>query len=319
MPTFDEIERSEDAGVPITLVRIVVGTEEFLYTDHEQDFAFNDKLYSAVPLKTGAVEHDVMLEGSDLPVTLPRSEPLFNSFWPTMTRLPTTLEVRQTHEGASDAPFVFSGSVFSAALDEDRISFSVTAKDGLYQINKVGSRRKWQAGCPFLIYGEKCKASEAVSKFEGKAFITSSGFSVRFESPEINRFVATNATGTAGEYWTRNLKVGEFGAGAARLISSNLMHFWMGSRLVIGGVTFSRGIYKVATNVSFPVFEFYEAEDMASLNALASLAGVPATLIPDCTRTIDCCRGIHGNNLNYGGQTNMPYKSPINTSYIGER
>ena len=318
MATFDQIERSEQGGVPVILARVVVGGVEHLFTDCEYDITVPAliRTYRAVPLKTGAIKADVMLQSNDLTLTLPRSEALFTSFFPTMTRLPVIVELRQTHDGADDAPLLFTGSAVGAALDEERVSFTITAKNGLYQLNKVGSRRKWQTGCPFVIYGGKCRASEENSKFEGE--VQRIGSLLRFDNPELN--ISETDADNVTRLFVRGLEVGESKPFTYNRFHADYLNFWIGARVFIAGQAFSGGVYEYQTNDRRPHYRFADASEWAQIVSMVPLGGaVPATILPDCTRTIACCAGIHGNNRNYGGVPTMPYESPIGVSYVGDR
>lgn len=318
MATFDQIERSEQGGVPVILARVVVGGVEHLFTDCEYDITVPalSRTYRAVPLKTGAIKADVMLQSNDLTLTLPRSETLFTSFFPTMTRLPVIVELRQTHDGADDAPLLFTGSAVGAALDEERISFTITAKNGLYQLNKVGSRRKWQTGCPFVLYGGKCRASQETSKFSG--IITRLGEGrFKFTTDEVYETVDDN---NIHYQYIRDLLYARNKPFFWGDWSVDTTNFWVGSSVVIAGNTFSSCIYEApVVPTPTPIFRITDGDELSLFRSIVPSGSVPAELYPDCTRTIACCRGIHRNSRNFGGVPTMPYESPVGVSYIGDR
>ena len=317
MPTFNEIERSEEGGSPSLLILISVGSTQFRYTDRENDLTALGNLWKAVPSKVSRIKANVMLQSEDVTVSLPRSEAVTSQFFPDMTRSPVLVEIRQTHENASDAPLVFSGSAIAAALDEERTSVVITAKNGLYQINKVGSRRKWQTGCPFVVYGAKCRALAASSAFAG-SFSRLSSTRFRFTPDELSSVTDDD---NATSYYIRDLFYAKVKPFTYTIGDKSVLNFFIGSKVEIGASTFVSAIYEVPSGITpLPVFTFSEAAELTLFRSIVTAgSSVRASVIPDCTRTIDCCRGIHGNNLNFGGTPTMPYESPVGVSYVGDR
>lgn len=319
MATFDDIEKSAEGGAPVMLIRVTVGdAPPSLFCDAEEDFVYAGQTFKALPLKTGSIKSDVMLQSNDVGVTLPRSDALFPVFWPNMPRKPSSIEIRQTHYGAEDAPLVFSGSIFSSSLDEERTSFTLNAKSSLYQINKIGSRRKWQTGCPFVVYGGKCRASAAASTFSGTiVYLANNRF--RFTTPEYS---VVDEGGNISSHYIRDLLRYRTVLSTPFDIKEGAENFWIGSTIQVGGYTFISGAYErpvgdyAAPN---PVFKIADPAEAALMRSLVVGTDTPASVTPDCTRTIECCAGIHRNQRNYGGQPSLPYESPVGVSYIGDR
>lgn len=299
MTTFDQIEKS-GTGRPAILVRVDVNGASHGFTDAVQAITFNDLVYQPVPLKLGDVRTSATVQSDDVNVTIPRDTALAPLLFPTMTRHPVRLEIRQTHVGAEDAPLVFVGTVGAAALVEERAGMRLTAQNMMYRLTRSGRRRRWQHSCPLVLYGKDCKASIETSKILATASIY------------IDRYLRVNFAGPdANNPWLfrgRNLGLREN------------QQFLVGSRIELGGARYPTNRMEFIPNPS-PTIHFTLAPDdtMAIKAALAALPEAQRTvfIIPDCDRTMACCAEVHANIRNHGGYPWIPHESPVHKSYLG--
>lgn len=295
MPTFSEIENQKQGGLPILLVSITHAGQTYRYCNAEYPVTAEGEVYAPVPLQISEIRTTAMLQSDDSTITLPRTVEVFGFLFPTMTKRPISVEVRQTHEGASDAPMIFSGRAVSAGMTEDRTGITITAKDLFFQNEKSNSRRKFQLGCPLLLYGHQCRANFGSS------------------------MVYTTGQVIAGALYVNMVDQGTSGTTfRGRNLSDPVQRqFLVGSYLIINEKRYDteKAPTPSATGTMPRRFRFYvSASDMAEISAF--YASVPeadrrAIVIPDCERTIRCCDEIHRNNLNFGGQPDLPYENPV--------
>lgn len=298
MTTFDQIEKS-GTGRPAILVRVDVNGASHGFTDAVQPIAFNGLVHQPVPLKVGEVRTSATVQSDDVNVTLPRDVPLAALVFPTMTRHPMRLEIRQTHVGAEDAPLVFVGTVGAAAMVEERAGMRLTAQNMMYRLTRSGRRRRWQHSCPLVLYGKDCKASIETSKIMAKAMAWVSGNELRTE------FAGADAN---APWLFRGRNLGQD------------HQFLIGSRIELAGVRYPTQRVRAIGNPS-PTFHFQllPADYLvikAALEAMATADRVVA-IIPDCDRTMGCCAEIHANIRNHGGCPWIPYETPVHKSYLG--
>ncbi|KJZ31245.1 hypothetical protein TW83_10000 [Paracoccus sp. S4493] len=295
MPTFAEIETSKDGGVPILLVIVTHLGKRYRYCIHETSITFDGEVYEKVALQVSDIKKTAILKSDDITVTLPRTVEVAQLIFPTVTQHPIRIEVRQTHEGASDAPLLFWGRVVTGGLTKDRNSVTLTAKDLFFQREKANSRRKFQPGCQLLLYGHKCRANVARSMVYTKGQVIAGAL-----------YIDVTDQGTAGtSFRGRNLAVTE------------QRQFLVGSSIVIGDKRYEteRAPTPSATAAMPRRFRFHvSASDVSEISAF--YASVPAgdnvaIIIPNCERTLTCCDEIHRNHLNFGGQPSIPYENPV--------
>lgn len=300
MPTFSEIENQKQGGMPILLVTITHDGQVWRFCGSEFDITVAGETYAHTTLKIDDIKVTPSIQSDDITITLPRSVPISGLLYPKMTRKPIAVEIRQTHEGASDAPFLFKGRAVTAALSETRTEVSLTAKDLFWETERGGARRKWQHGCPLVLYGHQCRATLDRSSIIAKA--APAGFTLYAEIRDPN---------TSGDTFRgRNISLPEERA------------FLNGSSIMVNGKRYEceRAPTPSGTPAMPRRYRFYlptadVQEIVAHLNTLPEEARF-VTVIPDCERTIRCCEQIHRNNHNFGGQPDLPYESPIGKSRV---
>lgn len=160
MPSFNEIETSEDAGRPYERYIFQYGPEEedaYKYTNLIQDIGDT----WATPVQRDAYRTTGKAERDQLNITVPAGTELGRLVLPYPPPYPVEVTIYQGHVGADNEAVVWSGKVMSNAYNE-KGEVSFTCESTLIQMKRRGPRRRWQYGCPLLLYGQgegRCNAN----------------------------------------------------------------------------------------------------------------------------------------------------------------
>jgi len=137
--------------------------QQFAYTDAERPVTYMGVTYQPLPIKAGNVNASGKLDKSTFEVRVPRDTELADQFRIYPPSQPITLIMRQGHLSDPSAEFlaVWAGRVLSSSRQGNE---SVLACEPMSSsLRRPGLRRYYQLGCPFVLYGPGCKASEAAA------------------------------------------------------------------------------------------------------------------------------------------------------------
>lgn len=167
--SFAEHETSTDDGEPISLYLFRYGEPDaavFGYTDAEQDVVGpGDRPGLTVTYKAASIDCDEITASG----TLDRSTTeirtsddteladLFRLYPPSSI---VTVSIREGHANDEDGQFlaVWAGRVLGFSTEDNEATY--TCQPISTSLKRIGLRRRWQLGCPHVLYGPKCKASK---------------------------------------------------------------------------------------------------------------------------------------------------------------
>lgn len=186
--TFGEKQASRSKAKPVFLFRFAVQEQVFTYTSALRPITLPtgpegaDEVYEPKPIhlpndlvNTGTLERtsvEIKMAG-DNPVSM-----LFHQFPPSDA---VTAVVFQMHIDDEDAEYlaVFTGKIVSRRL-EGQVA-SVVCEPASITMKRPGLRRRYQHGCPHVLYGAACRANK--ESFTVTATVTSvSGGTIGFGS-----------------------------------------------------------------------------------------------------------------------------------------
>ena len=272
-----QYEGSRGLGSPVTLYYIVWGesTTAFdAYTDAEQEVVHNGVTYRPIPVTHGSITSSGTLDKATLAIMTPTDTPLAGRFigYPPGRVISCTIRQGHAEDPDKEFPVVWTGRIISASYDSDNNQYQLTGEPVSTSMRRPGLRRRYQYGCPHVLYGTSCRASKA------------------------NATVTTTVTAISGSIIT--------------LISG-----WPGeaqSEKYIGGMiewTTPVGNKEVRTILRNP--------DNRSFLVAGRLSGLTegsqVDVILGCAHTMDECRELHNNILNFGGCPWIPTENPIGT------
>ncbi|MEG3175855.1 phage BR0599 family protein [Sphingomonas sp. RB3P16] len=159
--SFPTYETSRSLGQPDILIRFTSGDNVYGYTDAEEAITFAGTTYEPLPLDRDAVTSSGNLDKSTFRITLPVSAPiaeLFRVFPPSEV---VSCVMLQGHGSDPDHQFiaVWSGRVLSCSRAKSRATLSCEPIST--SMRRPGLRRRYQYGCPHVLYGPYCRADRA--------------------------------------------------------------------------------------------------------------------------------------------------------------
>ncbi len=284
-------EQSRFSGEPINLYLFRYGPAVdhfFAYTDAEQpqtiptifDDDDNPIEFQPIAIERSKISSSGTLDKANVTVTTAHDTALANLYLLYPPSYVTTLVMYQGHVVDEDQDFrvVWSGRVISCARKGSRAEF--TCEPISTSLRRNGLRRRYQFGCPLVLYGDDCRASKEAATTETLAV---SVFGSRVTLPDDWPDIANAAKYVQGlcEWTTLD---------GAREIRTVLRSENAGRTFLLSGTT--RGL-TVGTAV-----------DM--IYGCNHKSGTPAQSDGDCGP-------LHNNILNFGGQEFIPFSNPVAT------
>ena len=171
--SFDASAKSLDRGEPVELYLFRWGTEEGAYlavTNASQPIPNTEQgpsgspvqvVYQPQPITRAAYKVSGKVERSKMDIRVAVDSEISRLFLEYPPSSIVTVIVRQLHlnDPEREALAVWNGRVLTSgrAGRETVLSCDNTT----ISLKRVGLRRKYQYGCPLVLYGQKCKASKA--------------------------------------------------------------------------------------------------------------------------------------------------------------
>lgn len=284
---FGGFEASRFSGEPVDLYFFRYGPEAknfFAYTDAEEPVTFGEDddgdpiVYQPIPIDRGKITSSGTLDRANLPVRTPHNSDLANLYLIFPPSSVTTLILRQGHRLDPDQEYkvVWSGRVISCARKGSEAEF--TCEPISTALRRNGLRRRYQYGCPYVLYGGDCGASKpaattatTVSSYSGARVTLPADWPGLAQAPKYLQGLAE---------W-----IAPSGAREVRTIL----------RVENGGRTFLLSGSTRGLGVGAPI------EMVLGCN---HKSGTPAQPDGDCGP-------LHDNVQNFGGQERIPLKNPV--------
>lgn len=160
---FGLFESSRTLGQPLDLYSFQVGGDVYNYCNGERDYSYAGMSYAATPIKHSAVTSSGTLDRATLTVTLADTLDLARRLrgYPSSTVI--VLTIRQGHKDDPDAQVLVAwvGRVLGHQSDPETGTRALTCQPASTSLKRIGLRRKWQYGCPHVLYGDQCRADQA--------------------------------------------------------------------------------------------------------------------------------------------------------------
>lgn len=148
-------EKSRSLGQPDTLFRFGYGNQITGYTDSEDQIVVDGVTYRPIPIERDAITSSGTLDKARLNIRLPLNTEiveLFRVFPPSDV---VGITIFQGHAAESDFLAMFVGRVLSCSR-KNRIA-TLSCEPASTSMRRPGLRRRWQYGCPHVLYGTQCK------------------------------------------------------------------------------------------------------------------------------------------------------------------
>ena len=274
-------ESSRFSGEPINLFYFQYGvqpTDYYAYTDAEDVVTVNGVPYTPIAIDRGKITSSGTLDKSNMTVSTPHDCALANLYLVYPPSGVTSLIMYQGHINDADQDFkvVWSGRVMSCARKGSKAEF--TCEPISTSMRRNGLRRRYQYGCPHVLYGEACSANKDIAT----------------STAVVVAITGTRVTVTAG--WAGQYRADKHLQGIVQWVTAaGSQEVRTILRVENGGLTFLLG---GATRGLAPG---------SSINLSLGCnhkSGTPAQPDGDCGP-------LHNNVLNFGGQEYIPFSNPI--------
>jgi len=155
--TYDASENSTYDGMPVELYLFENGTiEKFGYTNSETPITHLGVEFLPVPVSRDDISDSPNIERQELNVYLPLDAAI-GALWKTRKPASTiTTKVFGFHRNDVDGEFVIKwpGRVIDANFSGPELT--VRNESILTSLKRTGVGRRWQIGCPYVLYSDDC-------------------------------------------------------------------------------------------------------------------------------------------------------------------
>lgn len=158
---FEESELSNFQGQPIALYEFTVGAIGWYYASSVEDQFIGGKKYLGTAASDGGATQSGDAQNDDLVITLPRNVDFARLFVGTTPAQEIWATVRRMHEGDTDAPIHWMGTVGSGK-DAGSGKLEVTCNVLTASFNRNGLRLAWTRQCPHALYDRNCRVDKAL-------------------------------------------------------------------------------------------------------------------------------------------------------------
>jgi uncharacterized phage protein (TIGR02218 family) len=157
--TYDATEISASLGRPVDIFTFARGPQEWRYTSADRDVTVSAQVYTAVPIIRPSISQGGELNRSGLKLTVARDFPIAVLFRAGIPSETITLRIRQYHDGDGSVVVVWSGRVVNVSRVGELAE--ITCEPIYTSVRSTGLRRRYQKGCPHVLYGPACKVVAA--------------------------------------------------------------------------------------------------------------------------------------------------------------
>lgn len=200
--TFDAYEISAALGEPVLLFDFAVGLAHFRYTTADRIITFSSSDYSPAAIQRASIQQSSDVKRQSLKITAPRDIEIATLYAGTPPSAPVALTIWATHFDDPDQQYIvdWTGRVLAPRWIGSTVE--LTCEPAYTSVQTMGLRRRWQRGCPHVLYGAKCAVDKtahrilttisAVSGFD----LTSSDFALLPDGAYWGGYIEwTNADG----------------------------------------------------------------------------------------------------------------------------
>ena len=246
-------------------------SQVYAYTDAERPFTYRGVVYQPIPIKLGEINSTGKLDKSLLEVRIPRTAEITDEFRIYPPSQPITLIIKQGQRTDPDGEFlaVWTGRVLASAREGNESVLSCEPLSS--SMRRPGLRRNYQIGCPYVLYGDGCRANKAAAT----------------RSTTVSAINNSTQAITLPGGWEGSFSPGKFIGGMVEWITED-------------GTKEIRKILRRSGNV-LTLSGYLRGLDV----------GYPVDVILGCNHQTSDCENLHDNIRNYGGFPTIPLTNPL--------
>lgn len=161
--SYGTYEASRTLGAPIHFYEFACDVQMFRYTDHEVAVVYFGNTFNPLPIDRGKLVETGTMDKKQFSITVPHDCEIANLYLAYPPSDVTTIKIWAGHLGDPDNEFkvVYTGRVLSCS--RKKTSATLTCEPVTTSMKRNGLRRRYQYGCPFVLYSAQCGASRAAN------------------------------------------------------------------------------------------------------------------------------------------------------------
>lgn len=173
--SFAPLEASTEASEPIELYKFLLGSEEFLFCNTEDEITFAGDVYLPEAIQRGDLATGKDERKKVVTVSVSASNILAQKYigTPPGERASLSIFRQQRQDGASETILIYKGSILAVQFPED----ADTARISLQSIEAASSRAiprmTYMHMCNHILYDDQCKVDPLTAKVIGAVSSTS--------------------------------------------------------------------------------------------------------------------------------------------------
>lgn len=159
---YDDRERSEEDAAPIELYQFTVYESDYLFTTASTRQTVELRDYEPQPMRRSSPEATTEIPKQNLTISAAADHPMTAFYTGNPPSTVVLLRILRLHRGdATPQPF-WAGRVLNCEWRGDEAHFYC---ESIYtSLRRTGLRRLYGRGCPYVLYGDQCKADEELFK-----------------------------------------------------------------------------------------------------------------------------------------------------------
>ncbi len=275
---FDQLEHAIDTGSPIFLYEAIYDTSPgavYRYTQTPLQTAANGKTWQPAQIKHSEITSNGSLDNQVLKMTTRKNLALTDLFRQSPPGIVVRLNIYRGYLGEDAYILEWTGRILSMTLRPVDGEAEFSCEPISTSLRNIGLRRKYQLGCPHVLYGTACNAALLAH--------TESGFIAGIVSQSTIDVTLTSAV--------MGVTPANLVGGFMKVTKSN-------------GLVDRRAII-AATSLGGRTLRVNLMSFMGGLEE-----GLNVSLSKGCNHTFEMCRDTFQNVANFGGCPNIPTSSP---------
>lgn len=165
--TFAQFETGH--GYPVELYQFKRGlSESYLQTSHDEDIEYLSQTYESTQIQRAKIEQNAEIERQSMKLKIQRDNPILDNFiqFPPTEIITVTVFRYHANDGATpEVATIWQGRVLTAEFSG--AGASLDCEPVFTSLKRPGLRRKYQAQCPHVLYGQKCQVNNLVFQVQG--------------------------------------------------------------------------------------------------------------------------------------------------------
>lgn len=152
--SYDAFETSAALGRPVDIFTFARGAQEWFYTSADRDVTVAGDDYLSVAIIRPSISQGGEINRAGLKLIVARDFPIAQLFRAGIPSETITLRIRQYHDGDGSVVAVWGGRVVNVARVGELAE--IICEPIYTSVRSTGLRRRYQKGCPHVLYGTSC-------------------------------------------------------------------------------------------------------------------------------------------------------------------